>query len=103
MPGRTPTNGPSNQGLSCTGATPSTATAISLVEDLNPDGTPIEPEPVPPEDWLACEVVLLTSDDDLGREKLLELLEAAMELEQGDSSGWKPKPPGGGGKLPVLG
>jgi hypothetical protein len=74
-----------------------------LVEDLDPTGTPTDPEPVPAEDRLPCEVVLLTSDDEIGREKLLELLEAALELEQGDLSGWKPKPPGGGGKLPILG
>jgi hypothetical protein len=73
-----------------------------LVEDLDPTGKPLEAEPVPVEDRLPIEVVLLHPDTDEGREKLMELLEAALELEHGDQTNWRLKPPGGGGKLPVL-
>ena len=73
-----------------------------LVEELDPTGKPIEPEPVAPEDRLPVEVVLLSPDGEEGKEKLLELLEAALEIEQGHTDGWKPKPPSGGKKLPVL-
>ncbi len=73
-----------------------------LVEELDPSGKPIEPEPVAAEDRLPFEVTLLAPDGKLALEKLLELLEAVQEIESGNVENWKPKPPGGGGKLPVL-
>ncbi|HZJ55170.1 MAG TPA: hypothetical protein VFD38_13605 [Myxococcaceae bacterium] len=52
-----------------------------LVEDLGPDGKPIDPEPVPPEDRLPVEVVLLAPDTVDARAELLDLLEMAFEME----------------------
>jgi len=52
-----------------------------LVEDLGPDGKPIEPEPVPAEDRLPVELVLLAPDTVDGRAQLLDLLELAFEME----------------------
>jgi hypothetical protein len=78
-----------------------------LVEELDASGKPIEPESVAPEDRLPVEVTVLAPDGDVPHQQLLELLEAALEIERGDTDGWKPKPPGGGGgggkKLTVLG
>jgi hypothetical protein len=52
-----------------------------LVEDLGPDGKPLEPEPVSPEDRLPVELVLLAPDTVDGRAQLLDLLELAFEME----------------------
>jgi hypothetical protein len=52
-----------------------------LVEDLGPDGKPLEPEPVPPEDRLPVEIVLLAPDTLDARAQLLDLLEMAFEME----------------------
>jgi hypothetical protein len=52
-----------------------------LVEDLDADGKPIEPEPVPPEDRLPVEVTLLAPDSLDGQAQLLDLLELALEME----------------------
>jgi hypothetical protein len=52
-----------------------------LVEDLGPDGKPLEPEPVPAEDRLPVEVVLLSPDTLDARAQLLDLLEMAFEME----------------------
>lgn len=64
-----------------------------LVEDLDASGKPLEPEPVPAEERLPIEVVLVSPDSDPNaRGALLDLLELAleMELEQTDGDG-KPK------------
>ena len=52
-----------------------------LVEDLDEQGTPISPEPVPPEERLPVEVIIRSSDDPDAREVLLELMELAYGLE----------------------
>jgi len=52
-----------------------------LVEDLGPDGKPIEAEPVPAEERLPVELVLLSADDPDSRAQLLDLLETALGLE----------------------
>ena len=52
-----------------------------LVEDLGPDGKPLDPEPVPTEDRLPVELVLLAPDTVDGRAQLLDLLELAFEME----------------------
>jgi hypothetical protein len=52
-----------------------------LVEELDPDGKPLEPEPVGPEDRLPVEVVVLAPDTLDGKAQLLELLELAFEME----------------------
>jgi hypothetical protein len=62
-----------------------------LVEELGPDGKVIDPEPTPPEERLPFEVTLLAPDGKLALEKLLELLEAALEIESGNLEQWKPK------------
>lgn len=65
-----------------------------LVEDLGPDGKPIDPEPVPAEDRLPVELVLLAPDTVDARAQLLDLLELAFEMEstpEGDRPGAKPR------------
>jgi hypothetical protein len=52
-----------------------------LVEDLDDQGIPISPEPVPPEERLPVEVIIRSSDDPDAREVLLELMELAYGLE----------------------
>lgn len=52
-----------------------------LVEDLDATGKPIEPEPVPAEDRLPIEVVLLGPDDEAAKGALLDLIEMVWELE----------------------
>jgi len=52
-----------------------------LVEELGSDGKPVDPEPVPPEDRLPVEVVLLAPDSVEARAQLLDLLEMALEME----------------------
>jgi hypothetical protein len=52
-----------------------------LVEDLGPDGKPLEAEAVSPEDRLPVELVLLAPDSVDGRAQLLDLLELAFEME----------------------
>ncbi len=52
-----------------------------LVEELDPSGKPIDPEPVPPEERLPVEVVVLGPDTAEGRTQLLDLLELAFGLE----------------------
>jgi hypothetical protein len=52
-----------------------------LVEELDETGKPIDPEPVPPEDRLPVEVVVLAPDDVDSRAALLDLLELAHEME----------------------
>jgi hypothetical protein len=52
-----------------------------LVEDLDASGRPIDPEPVPAEDRLPVEVVVLSPDDVDSKAALLDLLELAHEME----------------------
>ncbi|HVP61812.1 MAG TPA: hypothetical protein VMT11_14710 [Myxococcaceae bacterium] len=52
-----------------------------LVEDLGPDGKPLDPEPVPAEDRLPVELILLAPDTVDARAQLLDLLELAFEME----------------------
>ncbi|MGV3620055.1 MAG: hypothetical protein ACO1OB_04520 [Archangium sp.] len=52
-----------------------------LVEDLGPDGKPIEAEPVPAEERLPVEVTVLSADDVDSRAQLIDLLEMALGLE----------------------
>jgi hypothetical protein len=70
-----------------------------LVEELDPTGKPIEPEPVPPEDRLPVEVVVMAPDDIDGKAHLLDLLELAYGME---AEGTPPGPPVGGAKPTVL-
>lgn len=72
-----------------------------LVEDLSPDGKPLEPEPVPAEDRLPIEVTVLAPDDSDSRAALIDLLEMALGLETDgpESIGLKKKD---GLKLNVL-
>lgn len=57
-----------------------------LVEELGPDGVPVSPERVPPEDRLPIEVVVLCPDDADSRAALIDLLELATGLEVDDPS-----------------
>jgi hypothetical protein len=52
-----------------------------LVEDLGPDGKPLEPEPVPAEERLPVELVIMSADDVDSRAQLLDLMEMALGLE----------------------
>ena len=52
-----------------------------LVEDLDASGKPIDPEPVPAEDRLPLEVVVLAPDDVDSKAALIDLLELAHEME----------------------
>ncbi|GMU59979.1 MAG: hypothetical protein AMXMBFR34_17420 [Myxococcaceae bacterium] len=52
-----------------------------LVEELGPDGKPLEAEPVPAEDRLPVEVTVLSPDDTDSRAALIDLLELALGLE----------------------
>lgn len=62
-----------------------------LVEELDAEGRPTEPEPVAEGDRLPFEIVLRAPDGKLARQKLLELVEAAVEIESGELENWKPK------------
>jgi hypothetical protein len=71
-----------------------------LVEELDPSGKPIDPEPVPPEDRLPVEVVLLAPDTEEAKAQLLDLMELALGMEaEGPEHPDNPKP---GMKLNVL-
>lgn len=53
-----------------------------LVEELDAEGNPIDPEPVGPEDRLPVEVIVRTADDSKDMKGLLvELLELAHGME----------------------
>ena len=73
-----------------------------LVEELDAAGRAIEPEPVPESDRLPFELILSGPDGKLHTPKLIELLEAALDIEQGVDEDWKPKHTGSGQKLPVI-
>ncbi|HTS82378.1 MAG TPA: hypothetical protein VMH40_17375 [Myxococcaceae bacterium] len=66
-----------------------------LVEDLGPDGKPIDPEPVRAEDRLPVELVLLAPDSVDGRAQLLDLLELAFEMESTPEGERPPQRPRG--------
>lgn len=71
-----------------------------LVEDLDASGKPLSPEPVPPEDRLPVEVVVLAPDDIDSKAALIDLLELAHDLEaEGSGEGG---PPALKHKLPVI-
>ncbi len=72
-----------------------------LVEELGPDGKPLEPEAVPAEERLPVELVILSPDDTDSRAQLIDLLEMALglETEGPDSVGLRKKE---GVKLDVL-
>lgn len=55
-----------------------------LVEELDAQGRPVDPEPVPPEERFPVEVVLSAADTEETRAQLLDLLELALELESED-------------------
>ena len=69
-----------------------------LVEDLDATGKPIDPEPVPAEDRLPVEVVVLSADDVDSKAALLDLLELASEMETNPDEGKMRS----GHKLPVI-
>ena len=71
-----------------------------LVEELDPSGKPIDPEPVPAEDRLPVEVVVLAPDDLDAKAQLLDLLELAFGMESEGPQG--PERPRGSFKLNVL-
>jgi hypothetical protein len=52
-----------------------------LVEDLDPTGKPIEPEPVPAEERLPVEVVVMAADTEDAKAQLIDLLETALGME----------------------
>jgi hypothetical protein len=70
-----------------------------LVEELDPSGRPLEPEPVPPEDRLPVEVVVMAADTEEAKAQLLDLLELAANLE---SEGPPPPAAPSGHKLKVI-
>jgi hypothetical protein len=52
-----------------------------LVEELDPTGKPIEPEPVAPEDRLPIEVTVMSADTADAHAALVDLLDLALEME----------------------
>lgn len=58
-----------------------------LVEELDAQGKPLEPEPVPAEDRLPIEVVLSGPDDVDSRAALIDLLDMALLLETENAEG----------------
>jgi hypothetical protein len=72
-----------------------------LVEELDAEGKPIDPEPVPAEDRLPVEVILMAPDTAEGKEQLLDLLELAYGMESDGPE--TPPVPRGSFKLNVLG
>ncbi len=71
-----------------------------LVENLDAEGKVIDPEPVPPEDRLPVELVVMAPDSEEGRAQLLDLLEMALNIESEEPP---PNPEGPDRfKLPVI-
>lgn len=72
-----------------------------LVEELDASGKPLDPEPVPPEDRLPVEVILMGADTLEAKAQLLDLLELAVGIE---SEGPEPVSPcsAAGTKLKVV-
>lgn len=52
-----------------------------LVEELDASGKAISPEPVPPEDRLPVEVIVMADDTLDAKAQLLDLLELAFGME----------------------
>lgn len=52
-----------------------------MVEELDPSGKPIDPEPVPIENKLPIELTVMSADDTDSRAALIDLLEMALEME----------------------
>ena len=52
-----------------------------LVEELDAEGKIIDPEPVPPEDRLPVELIMLAPDGEEAKAQLLDLLELALGIE----------------------
>jgi hypothetical protein len=52
-----------------------------LIEELDAAGKPVDPEPVPPEDRLPMEVVVMGPDGDEAKAQLIDLLELAYQME----------------------
>jgi hypothetical protein len=52
-----------------------------LVEELDAEGNPIEPEAVEPEDRLPVEVVVRAADTEDAKHQLLDLLELTLDME----------------------
>lgn len=50
-----------------------------MVEELDPSGRPIDPEPA--ENRLPIEVTVMSADDTDSRAALIDLLEMALEIE----------------------
>lgn len=73
-----------------------------LVEDLGPDGKPLEPEPVPADERLPVELVLMSADDADSRAQLLDLMETALGLEAEGPESVGLRKRDGGKKLDVL-
>jgi hypothetical protein len=71
-----------------------------LVEELDPTGKPVDPEPVPAEDRLPVEVTVLCPDGDDSKTQLLDLLELAYGMESEGPPG--PEVPRGAHKLKVI-
>src|SRR3982074_2979542 len=71
-----------------------------LVENLDPSGKPLDPEPVPPEDRLPVEVIVIAPDGEEAKVQLLDLLEMAHGREAGRSAGAPPHNPPQGGAAP---
>ena len=75
-----------------------------LVEELDEAGVAISPEPVADADRLPFALTLRAPDGKLALQRLLDLLEGALEIESGHLETWKPKEPPAPGskKLPVV-
>lgn len=52
-----------------------------LVEELDAEGNPIDPEPVGPDERLPVEVIVRAADSDEAKAQLVELLELAYGME----------------------
>jgi hypothetical protein len=52
-----------------------------LVEELDAEGNPLDPEPVAPEERLPVEVVIRAADTDQAKHQLLDLLELTLDME----------------------
>ena len=72
-----------------------------LVEELAEDGVAVDPEPTPESERLPFEVLVRSPDGSLARQRLVELLEAVLNLEA-ETSDWQPHAAQAKGKLPIV-